>query len=56
MIQLPETTYYGKRMPKEKFYSHLEVSVAVKRSFVDYVDYVVAQQTVDIYTQREGRR
>ncbi|CDN30784.1 Methyl-accepting chemotaxis protein [Mucinivorans hirudinis] len=41
MIQLPETTYYGKRMPKEKFYSHLEVSAAVKRSFVDDVDYFV---------------
>lgn len=38
MIQLPETTYYGKRMPKEKFYSHLEVTTAVKRSFVDDVD------------------
>lgn len=41
MIQLPETTYYGKRMPKEKFYAHLEVSAAVKRSFVDDVDYFV---------------
>ncbi len=38
MIQLPETTYYGKRMPKEKFYSHLEVSATVKRSFIDDVD------------------
>lgn len=38
MIQLPETTYYGKRMPKEKFYSHLEVTTAVKRSFVEDVD------------------
>lgn len=38
MIQLPETTYYGKRMPKEKFYSHLEVSATVKRSFVDDAD------------------
>lgn len=41
MIQLPETTYYGKRMPKEKFYSHLEVTTAIKRSFVDDVDYFV---------------
>lgn len=41
MIQLPETTYYGKRMPKEKFYSHLEVSATVKRSFIDDVDYFV---------------
>lgn len=41
MIQLPETTYYGKRIPKEKFYSHLEVSATVKRSFIDDVDYFV---------------
>lgn len=41
MIQLPETTYYGKRMPKEKFYSHLEVSATVKRSFIDDVDFFV---------------
>lgn len=41
MIQLPKTTYYGKRIPKEKFYSHLEVSATVKRSFVDDVDYFV---------------
>lgn len=41
MIQFPESTYYGKRMPKEKFYSHLEVSGSVKRSFVYDVDYFV---------------
>lgn len=41
MIQLPQTTYYGKRMPKEKFYSHLEASATVKRSFTDDVDYFV---------------
>ena len=41
MIQFPESTYYGKRMPKEKFYSHLEVPGSVKRSFVYDVDYFV---------------
>lgn len=41
MVQLPETTYYGKRMPKEKFYAHLEVSATIKRSFIDDVDYFV---------------
>lgn len=43
MIEFPESTCYGKRMPKEKFYSRLEVSGAVKRSFVDDVDYFVWQ-------------
>jgi hypothetical protein len=41
MIEFPESTCYGKRMPKEKFYSRLEVSSVVKRSFVDDVDYFV---------------
>ena len=41
MIQLPKSTFYGKRMPKEKFYSHLDVSAAIKRSFVDDIDYFV---------------
>ena len=41
MIRLPDSTYYGKRMPKEKFYSHLELSATVKRSFVDDVDYFI---------------
>lgn len=41
MIKLPDTTYYGKRMPKEKFYSHLKVSSSVKRSFVDDVDFFI---------------
>lgn len=43
MILLPEKTIYGKRMPKEKFYSHLELSPSVKRSFIDDVDYFIWQ-------------
>lgn len=41
MIQLAESTYYGKRMPKEKFYAHLETPPAVRRSFIDDIDYIV---------------
>lgn len=43
MMLLPEKTIYGKRMPKEKFYSHLELSPSVKRSFINDVDYFVWQ-------------
>lgn len=50
MIKLPETTYYGKRMPKEKFYSHLEVSATVKRSFVDDVDCFVWLNKLSVST------
>lgn len=50
MIQLPKSTFYGKRMPKEKFYSHLDVSAAIKRSFVDDVDYFVWQNKLSAST------
>lgn len=43
MIQLPQSTIYGKRMPKEKFYSHLYLSTTVRKSFVNDVDYFVWQ-------------
>lgn len=41
MILFPTSTYYGRRMPKEKFYAHLEVSPAVRRSFVEDVEQFV---------------
>lgn len=41
MIQLPENTYYGKRIPKEKFYSHLEVPATIKQSFVSDIDSII---------------
>lgn len=50
MIQLPETTYYGKRMPKEKFYSHLEVPTTIKRSFVEDIDYFVWRNKLSALT------
>ncbi len=58
MIQLPQSTTYGKRMPKEKFYSHLALSPAVKRSFVDDVDYFVWQNKLSPSTINiaEGER
>lgn len=58
MIQLPQSTTYGKRMPKEKFYSHLELSPAVKRSFVNDVDYFVWQNKLSPSTINiaEGER
>ncbi|MFI3297668.1 MAG: DUF4391 domain-containing protein [bacterium] len=58
MTQLPQSTIYGKRMPKEKFYSHLELSPAVKRSFVNDVDYFVWQNKLSPTTINieEGER
>ena len=41
MIQLPESTYIGKRIPKEGFYNKLEMSASLKRAFVDDIDQII---------------
>ena len=37
MLNLPKTTEFNKRIPKEKFYENLNVSPAVKKNFVDQI-------------------
>ncbi|MBP7874981.1 MAG: DUF4391 domain-containing protein [Bacteroidales bacterium] len=41
MIAFPPSTYFGKRMPKEKFYAHLEVPNSIKQSFVSEMEQIV---------------
>ena len=41
MINLPSSTYVGKVVPKEKFYSKCAVSTAVKNLFVKSVEQIV---------------
>lgn len=36
-MQLPKTTEFNKRIPKEKFYENLNVTPALKKSFVDQI-------------------
>lgn len=43
MINLPSTTQFGKVVPKEKFYTKLSVSSAVKGMFVRYVEKIIWQ-------------
>lgn len=43
MITLPRSTYFGKRMPKEKFYAHLEAANSIKKSFVSEIEQIVWQ-------------
>lgn len=38
MLGLPSTTEVGRRIPKEAFYGHLKVSVALRQSFVNDVE------------------
>lgn len=41
MIIFPRSTYFGRRMPKEKFYSHLDVPNSIKQSFVSEIEQIV---------------
>lgn len=37
MLDFPKSTVFGRRIPKQKFYEHLDVNADVKRLFVDQV-------------------
>ena len=37
MLDFPKTTMFGRRIPKQKFYEHMDVSAEVKRLFVEQV-------------------
>lgn len=37
MLGLPATTEFGKRIPKQKFYENLTITLALKRIFIDQI-------------------
>ena len=37
MLGLPQTTYFGKLIPKTKFYDKLTIDKKVERSFIDQI-------------------
>ena len=37
MLDFPVSTEFNKRIPKQKFYDHLEVSAALRRIFIDQI-------------------
>ena len=37
MLNLPSTTAFGRRIPKQKFYNNIDVSPEVKRLFIDQI-------------------
>jgi len=41
MISFPKTTYIGKKLPKESFYSNLTLSTVIKRAFVDDIEQII---------------
>ena len=50
MINLPSSTYVGKNVPKEKFYSKCAVSTAIKNLFVKYVEQIIWQNKLTAQT------
>lgn len=53
MLGLPQSTEFNKRIPKQKFYEHITVSPALKKSFVDQIRMIywrnkVAETTVNL--------
>ena len=53
MLGLPQSTEFNKRIPKQKFYEHITVSSALKKSFVDQIRMIywrnkVAATTVNL--------
>ena len=40
MIGLPKSTEFNKRIPKQKFYDHIDISPALKKVFVEQVKLV----------------
>ena len=52
-VNFPSSTNYGKVVPKNAFYKHLEVNAKMKQHFVDDVDsinwlYKIAPSTVNV--------
>ncbi len=54
MLNLPQSTYYGKKIPKEKFYAKLDASAAIKRSFVEDIDTIIWRNKLAASTLNVG--
>ena len=55
MINLPSSTFVGKVVPKEKFYSKCAVNTATKNLFVKYVEQIVWQNKLTAQTMAAGK-
>lgn len=55
MITFPESTYFGKRIPKESFYQRVDMNASVKRSFIDDIDQIIWQNKLSANTLHVGK-
>ena len=54
MLELPKTTEFGRRVPKQKFYEHLDVSPEVKRLFIDQIKLITWANKLSPQTMNLG--
>lgn len=50
MLNLPKTTDFNKRIPKEKFYENLKVTPAIKKSFVEQIKVIYWRNKIAVST------
>ena len=50
MLNFPKTTEFGRRIPKQKFYEHLDVTPELRRMFVDQVKLITWQNKLSAQT------
>ncbi|MBR0425411.1 MAG: DUF4391 domain-containing protein [Clostridia bacterium] len=50
MLQLPKSTEYNKRIPKQKFYENLPVTPAIKRVFVEQIRTIIWRNKIAAIT------
>ena len=56
MFGLPESTYFGKLVPKNKFYDKLAIDKKLERSFIDQINSIrwVHKLSVDTLNVEKG--
>ena len=45
-IELPKSTEFNKKIPKQKFYENLEISPALKKIFIEQVDKIICSNKI----------
>ena len=50
MLDLPSTTVFGRRIPKQKFYENLAVTPVLKRIFIDQIKVIYWRNKVAVTT------
>ena len=54
MLNLPSSTEFGRRVPKQKFYEHLDVAPEVKRLFIDQIKLITWANKLSPQTMNLG--